>query len=117
MVRRRRYYPSWLPATPREREGLQRLRRNQIGVIVYLAALAPMGWIGVWLVDSNALLVPLTLVWILIGVMLAQRVAAGLCPRCGEPFCQRPDLPFWFGLLARRCDNCGLSLETPTAES
>jgi hypothetical protein len=49
----------------------------------------------------------------LLGVMLTQRIGAVICPRCGERFCRKPDLPFWFCLLLRRCDHCGLTLETP----
>lgn len=113
MALRRRYFPSWLPATASERQGLLRIRRHQIGVIVFLAALAPVGWVMIWLTGSDTFLVPLTLLWLTIGVTLAQRVAMGRCPRCGERFCQKPDLPFWFGLLARNCDHCGLGLDTP----
>jgi hypothetical protein len=113
MATRPRYYPSWLPPTPREREALIRLRRHQIGVVIFLGLLAPLGWLAVWITDSDTFLVPLTLAWLLLGVMLTQRIGAVICPRCGERFCRKPDLPFWFCLLLRRCDHCGLTLETP----
>lgn len=107
----RRYYPTWLPPNPRERHALLSLRRRQIGVIVWLAGLAPVGWIAAALTRSDSLFVPLTIFWLLVGVMLSQRAVATPCPRCGEKFCQRQELPYWYGLFTRRCDNCGLSLD------
>jgi hypothetical protein len=106
----KRVYPSWLPPNPREREGLLEIRYRQRIVLVWLIALSPVGWIAASIMHSDSIFVPLTIFWILVGIVLAQRVIATLCPRCGEKFCEREQLPFWYGLFNRRCENCGLSL-------
>lgn len=111
MQRRTRNYPSWLPPNPGERAALRQIRRSQNTVIVWLVGLIPAGWIALLLTESDELLVPLTLFWIGAGLFLAQRVTANPCPRCGERFCTKSDLPYWYGLFKRRCDGCGLTLD------
>ena len=106
----RRVYPSWLPPNPREREALVRIRKSQISVIACLICLIPAGWIAALLTRSDVLFVPLTVFWIAVGIVLAQRVAANPCPRCGEKFSARSPMPYWFGLFNRRCSSCGLTL-------
>ncbi|HLW69048.1 MAG TPA: hypothetical protein VKS22_00335 [Candidatus Binataceae bacterium] len=108
----RRYYPSWLPPNPRERAALTRLKRRQNLVIIWLIGLLPAGVIAAIATGSSDLLVPLTLFWIVAGMVLAQRVSAIPCPRCGEQFSGREQLPYWSGLLNRRCDSCGLTLKS-----
>ena len=107
----RRNYPSWLPPNPGEREALTRLRRRQAGVIGWLVGLLPAGWIVLALTPSEVLLAPLTILWIAIGVGLAQRVTDSPCPRCQERFCAKRELPYWYGLFNHRCESCGLSLD------
>ena len=107
----RRIYPSWLPPNPRERTALVGLRRRQNLVIVWLMGLLPAGWIATMVTHSDALFVPITVVWIVVGLMLAQRVAIIACPRCGKEFCAGQELPYWNALFNRRCDNCGLTLD------
>lgn len=106
----KRVYPSWLPPNPREREGLLEIRYRQWIVIAWLIALSPVGWIAASVMHSDSIFVPLTIFWIVVGIILAQRIIMMLCPRCGQKFCEAPRLPFWYGLFNRRCENCGLSL-------
>jgi hypothetical protein len=107
----KRVYPSWLPPNPRERAGLLQIRYRQRIVIAWLIALSPVGWLAAVITHSDSIFVPLTIFWILVGIGLAQRVSMIPCPRCGGKFCERAQLPFWYGLLNRRCENCGLTLE------
>jgi len=109
--RRKRIYPSWLPPNPREREALLQIRRSQHTVIAWMIGLIPAGWLAVLLTESDELFVPLTLFWFAVGLMLAQRVTANPCPRCGEHFCAKSVAPYWHGLFKRRCDECGLTLD------
>jgi hypothetical protein len=108
----RRYYPSWLPPNPRERDALLKMRHQQIAAIVWLVALAPVGWTSVVLTGLDMLFGPLTILWLLVGLALARRITIGVCPRCGGRFCEKQDPPYWHGLMIRRCDNCGLTLDT-----
>jgi len=108
---RRRTYPSWLPPNPREREGLLKIRRRQTFVIAWLMGFLPASWVVILATRSNSAFVPLTVLWIGIGVLLARRVTANLCPRCGENFCEKSELPSWYGLFNSRCESCGLSLK------
>src|SRR5258708_3744465 len=115
MRRGRRNYPSWLPPNPRERIALQQIRRSQTIVILWMVALLPAGWIAALLTRSDYLFVPLTVFWIVIGIVLAQRVAMNPCPRCGERFCPTDRLPYWYSLFTRRCAACGISLDRDDA--
>ncbi|HXD91136.1 MAG TPA: hypothetical protein VNU00_08745 [Candidatus Binataceae bacterium] len=110
MRKGRRNYPSWLPPNPRERIALRQIRRSQKLVILWMVGLLPAGWIAALLTRSDYLFVPLTVFWILVGIILAQRVAMNPCPRCGERFCADDQMPYWYSLFNRRCATCGLSL-------
>jgi hypothetical protein len=103
-------YPSWLPPNPRERIALRQIRRSQRLVIFWMVGLLPAGWIAALLTRSDYLFVPLTVFWILVDIILAQRVAMNPCPRCGERFCAGAQMPYWYSLFNRRCATCGLSL-------
>jgi hypothetical protein len=107
----RRAYPSWLPPNPRERDMLLKIRRMQTLVIIWFAGFFPAGWIVILATRSNSTFVPLTVLWIGVGVWLARRVTANRCPRCGENFCEKSQLPYWYGLFNSRCESCGLSLK------
>ena len=106
----RRVYPSWLPPNPGERIGLVKIRRMQALVMIWLMAFIPAGWIVILLTRSDVMFVPLTVLWIGAGLSFARRVTASRCPRCGERFCEKSGLPYWYGLFNSRCDGCGLSL-------
>jgi hypothetical protein len=106
----RRVFASWLPPNPRERIELIKLRRMQRLVIAWMITLIPGGWIVVLLAPTDALFVPFTIIWIAIGLSFAGRVGATRCPRCGADFCEKQELPYWYGLFNSRCENCGLSL-------
>ncbi|MGH7840817.1 MAG: hypothetical protein ACREQT_04780 [Candidatus Binataceae bacterium] len=112
MSQPRRRYPSWLPPNPREREALLQLNRRQNLVIVWLVGLLPAGWIAAIATGFSDLFVPITIFWIVVGIVLARRVSLIACPRCREKFCARQELPYWNGLLNRRCDSCGLTLNS-----
>jgi hypothetical protein len=79
-------------------------------VTVWLCAFLPGGWLLILATRSDALFVPLTVMWIVIGVVLARHVSGSRCPRCGERFCEKSALPYWYGLFNSRCESCGLSL-------
>src|SRR2546422_950871 len=111
MRKRQPIYPSWLPPNPRERIALRQIRRSQTIVLVWMVGLLPAGWIAALLTRSDYLFVPLTVFWLVVGVVLAQRVTMNPCPRCGERFCARVQIPYWYGLFNRRCANCGVSLD------
>ena len=106
----RRHYPSWLPPNPRERTALVQLNRWQNLVIIWLAGLLPAGWISAIATDSSDLFVPITIFWIVVGIILARHVTSIPCPRCTDKFCARQEPPYWNALLNRRCDSCGLAL-------
>jgi hypothetical protein len=106
----RRIYASWLPPNRRERTELLKLRRRQHSVIGWMAGLIPSSWIVALLAPDEAIFVPFTLLWIALGLWFAERVGATRCPRCGDEFCEKRELPYWRGLFNRRCENCGLSL-------
>jgi hypothetical protein len=106
----RRIYPSWLPPNPREREALLKIRQMQRLAIVWLCAFIPVSWLLILLTRSDALFVPLTAIWIVAGVVFARHVSASRCPRCGEGFCEKSELSYWYGLLNKRCNACVLSL-------
>jgi hypothetical protein len=107
----RRVYPSWLPPNPREREALLKIRRWQKLALLWMAGLIPAGWLTMLLGGSIDVFVPLTAGWILAGIVISRRVAALKCPRCGGNFCDISAMPYWHGLFARRCENCGVSLK------
>ena len=109
-MRTRRIYASWLPPNPYERTELLMMKRMQHLVIAWMVGLIPGGWIVVLLAPDRAGFVPFTLLWIAVGLCLAGRVGATRCPRCGSHFCEKRELPYWYGLFNRRCENCGLSL-------
>jgi hypothetical protein len=106
----KRIYPRWLPPTPAQRTILRQIRRKQTMVMVWLVAFIPAGWIAIVLTRSDVMLVPLTVLWISAGVLLARRVTAIRCPRCDANFCEKSQLPYWYGLFNNRCENCGLTL-------
>ncbi|HKV55979.1 MAG TPA: hypothetical protein VJN94_15205 [Candidatus Binataceae bacterium] len=110
---RPRVYPSWLPANPRERLELRRLRRRQALVLVWLIAMIPAGWVAVLLMP-DLLFVPLTLAWLALGLWMASRVSTARCPRCAVNFCPTAELPYWYGPFNQRCQNCGLGLRSPS---
>jgi predicted RNA-binding Zn-ribbon protein involved in translation (DUF1610 family) len=107
---KRRRYASWLPPNPRERAELLKIRRKQHLAIAWMVGLIPGGWIAVLLAPDETVFVPLTLLWISVGLWFAEQVGAARCPRCGEDFCDRQQLAYWHSLFKTRCDNCGLSL-------
>jgi hypothetical protein len=108
----RRIYASWLPPNPRERGELLRIRRTQKKVIAGVIGFLPAGWVVIFVTRSSDFMVPFTVLWLAIGVLLAGRVAAIPCPRCGEKFCEKAGLPYWYGLFNNRCESCGLSLSS-----
>jgi hypothetical protein len=84
-------------------------------LIAWMIGLIPGGWIVVMLARDDVVFVPFTLLWIALGLWFAGRLGAGRCPRCGVEFCEQHELPYWHGLFASQCENCGLSLKE-TAE-
>jgi hypothetical protein len=108
----RRVFASWLPPNPHERIELIKMRRMQWLVIAWMIGVIPGGWIIVLLAPADGLFVPFTIIWIGIGLWLAGRVGGTRCPRCGGDFCERHELPYWYSLFNRRCENCGLSLSS-----
>jgi len=82
----------------------------QATVMIWLAAFIPAGWVLILLTSSDVMFVPLTIFWITTGVILARRVTASRCPRCGGNFCEKSKLPYWYGLFNSRCESCGLTL-------
>jgi hypothetical protein len=82
----------------------------QTMVMVWLVAFIPAGWVAIVLTRSDVMLVPLTVLWISAGVLLARRVTAIRCPRCDANFCEKSRQPYWYGLFNHRCENCGLTL-------
>jgi hypothetical protein len=111
----RRVYASWLPPNPRERSELLKMRRMQHLVIAWMVGLIPAGWIVMLLAPDDVAFVPFTLLWIAVGLWFAKRLGTGRCPRCGDDFCEKRELPYWTGLFANRCENCGLSLKKTDA--
>lgn len=106
----RRVYPSWLPPNPRERGELLKMRRLQVTALGWMIGFLPAGWVLILVTRSTDFVVPLTVFWLAVGLFIAQRVTAIRCPRCGERFCEKAELPYWYGLFNRRCESCGLSL-------
>jgi len=106
----RRVYPSWLPPTPREHDELLKLRRLQVTALGWMVAFLPAGWVLILITRSADFVVPLTVLWLAVGVYIAGRVTASRCPRCGERFSEKAEMPYWYGIFNRRCENCGLSL-------
>jgi hypothetical protein len=111
----RRVYASWLPPNPHERTELLKMKRKQHLVIAWMVGLIPSGWIIVLLSPDETVFVSFTLLWLVAGLWFAGRVVATRCPRCGDGFCQKRELPYWYGLFNNRCEYCGLSLRK-TAE-
>jgi hypothetical protein len=99
-----------LPPNPRERTELLKMRRMQHLSLAWIAGLIPGGWIVLLLAPNGAVFVPFTLLWVAIGLWFAGRVGAARCPRCGDDFCEKSELPQWYVLFNSRCNNCGLSL-------
>jgi len=110
MMPARRIYPSWLPPNPRERDELLRIRRLQAIALGWTVGFLPAGWILILITRSINFVVPLTVLWFVVGLLIAQRVTASRCPRCGERFCEKKEMPYWYGLFIRRCESCGLTL-------
>jgi hypothetical protein len=106
----RRIYPAWLPATTDQRMALMRIRSRQTLVLLWMAGLIPAGCMIIALSPSNVVLVPLTLLWIGIGIWLAHRLSQTRCPRCAATFCQKADMPYLYALFNNRCESCGLTL-------
>jgi hypothetical protein len=106
----RRTYPSWLPPTAGQRAELLRIRRSQTVVLLWMAAFLPAGWAVMWLARSTVMLVPLTILWIGLGIVLARRVTEIPCPRCGAAFCTKAGMPYMYALFNSRCEACGLTL-------
>jgi hypothetical protein len=111
----RRAYPSWLPPTAEQRAELLRIRRSQTAVLLWMVAFIPAGWVVMLLARSTVMLVPLTILWIGIGIVLARRVREISCPRCGSDFCTKAGMPYMYALFNSRCEACGLTLHTPPA--
>jgi hypothetical protein len=107
-----RIYPGWLPPTPDQRAALERIRRMQKEVILWFAAFLPAGWIVALATRDDSAFVPLTVFWITAGAILARRVIEMHCPRCGATFCAKSGLPYIYGLFNRRCEGCGLTLNS-----
>jgi hypothetical protein len=114
-MRTRRVYPSWLPPNPRERTELLKMRRRQHLVIAWMVGLIPGSWIRVLLAPDESVFVPFTLLWIAVGLWLAERLGAAPCPRCGYDFGEKRQFAPLSGLFNSRCENCGLTLGS-TAE-
>jgi hypothetical protein len=106
----RRIYPRWLPPTPTQRAELLQMRRTQRNVLTWLIAFIPAGWAVIAITRSDVMLVPFSVLWIAAGMALARRVTDRRCPRCGESFCAKSGMPYWYGLLNKRCESCGLTL-------
>jgi hypothetical protein len=108
----RRVFASWLPPTPSERVQLLKLRRMQRLVLLWMIALIPAGWIVVLFAPTDRLFVPFTIAWIAAGLWFAGLVSTRPCPRCSAKFCEKHELPYWYGLFNSKCENCGLSLQS-----
>jgi predicted RNA-binding Zn-ribbon protein involved in translation (DUF1610 family) len=108
----RRIYPSWLPPTAEQRKGLLRIRRSQTVAMLWMVAFIPAGWVVMLLARSSVMLVPLTILWISVGVALARHITEFPCPRCGAAFCVKTGMPYMYALFNGRCEACGLSLHS-----
>jgi hypothetical protein len=106
----RRVYASWLPPNLRERMQLVKIRRWQRFVIGWMLGLIPSSWIAALLAPEKTI-IPLTLLWIAVGLWLAELVGAIRCPRCGSDFCGKRQFACWHGLFTNQCEQCGLTLE------
>ncbi len=106
----RRYFPRWLPPTVEQRAALGNIRRRQTVVMLWWIALIPAGWMVIILTRSDAMLAPLTIFWVAFGVEFARRLASVRCPRCGGSFCEKPGMPYIYGMFNNRCESCGLTL-------
>ena len=106
----RRIYPRWLPPTPAQRIALLQIRRMQRNVMIWLVAFIPAGWVVIALTRSDVMLVPFSVLWLAAGIALARRVTEMRCPRCAESFCEKSEMPYWYGLLNHHCQSCGLTL-------
>jgi hypothetical protein len=106
----RRIYPRWLPPTQAQRIALLQIRRMQRKAMIWLVAFIPAGWVVIALTRSDVMLVPFSVLWIAAGIALARRVTERRCPRCAESFCEKSEMPYWYGLLNHRCQSCGLTL-------
>jgi hypothetical protein len=113
----RRVYPSWLPANPRERRELIKIRRRQILTFAWIVGFLPAGWILILITKTADFVVPLTVLWLVVGISVAYRVTVSRCPRCGEGFCGKTARPYWYALFTRRCEACGLSLPSDQASN
>jgi hypothetical protein len=113
----RRVYASWLPPSPGERVQLLRLKRMQRLVILWMTGLIPAGWVFVLFAPTDVLFVPFAIAWIAAGLWFAGLVSTTRCPRCSANFCEKHELPYWYGLFNSKCENCGLSLDSsPTPQ-
>lgn len=72
--------------------------------MIWLAAFIPAGWGLIAFTSSDAMLVSFTLLWIAAAIVLARRATALPCPRCAANFCEKSQLPYWYGLFNRRCE-------------
>jgi hypothetical protein len=69
----------------------------------------PAGWAILIMAPSTMVLIPLTVIWIGLGLSMARGLALSPCPRCGSAFCDAPGMPYWYALFASDCQKCGLS--------
>lgn len=107
-----------------EMAGLADLRSKQHMVVAFMLAfvaivammtIAAVHGSGLALeVFTAPLIVLMVIVWAGAMIFLLASFASA-CPRCGEKFFVRAKFPRWHNSLARKCMNCGLSLQAPAA--
>jgi hypothetical protein len=86
------------------------MRRKQTIAMGWLASFIQASWIVIALTSSDLIFVPLTVLWIAAGVILARRLTESRCPRCKASFFEKTQMPYFYVLFNHRCENCGLTL-------
>jgi hypothetical protein len=105
-----RIYPRWLPPTTPQRESLLLIRKRQRYAMLWIVGFIPASWVVIIVTQSDVMLVPFTILWLAYGAHLIHRVTVVRCPRCERDFFEKTQMPYFYGLFNRRCENCGLTL-------
>lgn len=93
-----------------EREGLRRIRHAHWWFWGIVSLYAPVLWIVVRHTNQHRIILPFTVIWGVVALCSALRVAFFRCPRCREYFHSAGVHWSLRHLSASRCLHCGLSL-------